>query len=259
MADTGGFSDFMAGGVGANPYTSNKSPFVDYSDTMKQQADRYNPYFDRGNQASRQAYNAYTRDLANPNAMQDQIASGFQMSPFQQHVQDMVTKRLNYNSANTGMLGAGAANRALMEELTKNTGQFQNEYVNRGLGVYGQSLSGLNGIGDMGLRAGAEQDSLMQEAAGGRLKGYMSENETNDRNRAANTERGSNMWGTGLGIVGGAVGAFYGGPAGAMAGYQLGKMGGDAISGGGTPAAGSGGASKSNYSGTGTTSGNWSY
>lgn len=264
------FWDFLGGGQSENPYSSNKGAFDKYSQEMdaasraqQAAADRWNPWMNRGNAAGEAGFNAYSRDIANPNAIQDQIAAGFSMSPYQKYMQDLVSKRLNYNATNTGMLGSGAANRALMDELTKSTGQFQNEYINRGLGLYGQALGGMNSIANQGIQAGGLQDQmineknqLMQEAAGGRLKGVMSENETNDRNKAANAQRSGNIWGSVLGLAGGVAGNLFGGPAGGAIGSTLGKWfgGGGGGNGGGGMNYGSGGYSPSNYY-----NGNWSY
>lgn len=249
----GMFDNFLGGGAGESPYTSNKAAFDQYGQEMDKAASRYNPYFDRGNKAGEAAYNAYSRDVEDPNYMQDKISAGFEASPYQKMLLDQVTKRMNYNSANTGMIGSGAAQRALMEELTKNTGQFQNEYVQRGLGVYGQGLNGLNSLQDFGLKAGSQQDDLLQEAAGGRLKGSMSENETNDRNRASNAQRGSDQFGSLMGMAGTAAGIYFGGPAGASIGNKLGTYFGNKMSGGG---GGGGGYSSSNYMGGGQYSNN---
>lgn len=222
---TGGFLDPLGffDQDKTNPYTSNKEAFDKYAKAMEAEKAKYNGYVNRGDQAGQSAYNAYQRDLANPNAIQDQISSGYSESPYAKYINDLATKRLNYNSANTGMLGSGTANRALMEELTKNIGQFQSEYVNRGLGVYGQALGGLNGMQEIGLRAGGAQDALAQEAAGGYLKGAMGENETDDRNRAALAARAAGLKGNIMGAVGAIAGTYFGGPEGGKAGYQAGQ------------------------------------
>jgi hypothetical protein len=253
---TGGFLDPL--GIfdvdKSNPYTSNKGAFDKYAAEMDEASKRWTPWMERGNRAGEIGFNAYQRDIENPNYMQDKIAAGFEMSPYQKYMQDLVTKRLNYNSANTGMMGSGAANRALMEELTKSTGQFQNEYINRGLGLYGQALSGMHGIAGQGIQAGTQQDEMLQEAAGGRLKGEMGENETNDRNRAAIAARQSALKGAILGAAGTVVGTYFGGKEGGKAGGQMG-----ASIGYGSPEGRYQGPSGGGGGGYGGGSGNWSY
>lgn len=234
------------------PYTSNKGAFDDYARAMKDAAARYNGYVDRGNEAGGLAMDEYRKNIADPNALQDRIASGFQMSPYQKYMQDMVTKRLNYNSANTGMMGSGAANRALMEELTKSTGQFEDNYINRGLGVYGQALQGLNSTSELGFRGLNSQDALLQESAGGTLKGVMGDNEVNDKNRAALAARDAGMKGNIMGAFGAVAGTYFGGPKGGAAGMEAGQAFGQ-------------GSPEGKYQGSmgqssgGVNTGNWSY
>jgi hypothetical protein len=266
---TGGFLDPLGffDKDKSNPYTSNKAAFDAYAQAMKDAASRYNGYIDRGNQAGTTALDEYNKNIADPNALQDRIASGFNESPYQKYMQDLVTKRLNYNSANSGMQGSGAANRALMEELTKNTGQFQNEYINRGLGVYGQALNGLSQTSELGFRGLNSQDALLQEAAGGTLKGEMGDNEVNDKNRAAIAAREAGMKGNIMGAVGAVAGTYFGGPQGGQAGMQAGQAFGQGSAAGKYQgqqqnmgqSSGGGGFSSSNYQGGGVNTGNWSY
>jgi len=250
------------------PYTSNKAAFDEYAKAMKDAAARYNGYVDRGNRAGELSMGEYEKNIADPNAIQDRIAAGFEMSPYQKYMLDLTTKRLNYNSSATGMLGSGAANRALMEELTKNTGQFQNEYINRGLGIYGQALNGLNSTSELGFRGLNSADALLQEAAGGTLKGEMGENEVNDKNRAALAARDAGLKGSIMGAVGGIVGTYFGGPQGGAAGMQAGQAIGQGSPAGkyqpSQPSYGTGGYSpvpsgSSMGQSSGTNTGNWSY
>ena len=249
------FDSFMGGG--GNKYTSNKGAFDAYAKAMQDAAARYNGYIDRGNAASQTALDEYNKNIANPNDLQDRIAAGFEMSPYQKYMQDLVTKRLNYNAANSGMQGSGAANRALMEELTKSTGQFQNDYINRGLGVYGQALSGLQSTGELGFRGLNSQDALLQEAAGGTLKGQMSENETNDRNNASSGGGIGSLIGAGLGLAGNIMGGPAGGAIGGAIGNFFKSSSQPSYGTGGYSAVGSQTPSMGQSSGVNT--GNWSY
>lgn len=255
--------DFFGGGKQPQ-YVSNKPAFDQFAQSMQGAANRYNPIIDTGNQARNMSFDQYQKLINNPNAVQDQVSSGFYESPYQKYMQDMVSKRMNYNSANTGMLGSGAANRSLMDELTKMTGQYQNDYINRGMQSYGQGLSGLGGLTDLGFKGLNAQDPLLEQSYAGTLKGAMSENETNQRNaemNAASKNRGmGNLLGFGAGLAsnfigGGGLSSLFGG--GGFSG--LGSMVGGGLSslfggGGGGQGGGQGGSSPSNYN-----SGSWSY
>lgn len=183
--------------------------FDDYENQMRDAAQRYQPWVDRGNQAGSRVFDEYGRLISNPNAVQDQVAAGFNMSPYQQYLLDQITKRMNYNSANTGMTGSGAADRALAAEINNMTGQFENDYINRGLGLYNTGLQGMAGLNEMGLRALDPQSNLLEQAAAARLKSQQS-----SQGAMANM----------FGQVGGAiVGGLFGGAAGAGVGSKVGK------------------------------------
>jgi len=243
--------DFFGGGKPPQ-YVSNKGAFDQFSQQMKDAANRYNPIIDTGNQARGMSFDQYQRLVNDPNAVQNQVASGFYESPYQKYMQDMVAKRMNYNSANTGMLGSGAANRALQDELTKMTGQFQNEYINRGMQSYGQGLTGLGGLTDLGFKALSAQDPLLEQGAAGTLKGLMSENETNQRNAEANYAARNRGIGNLIGFGGSMLSNIFGGGG---IGSGIGSMVGNGIS----SLFGGGGNNQGGYSPSNYNSGSWSY
>lgn len=209
----------MFGIGGGQTYSSNQGAFDDYARRMGEAAHRYDPYINRGNEAGQLSLDEYKNNINNPNAVQDKIASGFEMSPYQKYILDQTTRRMNYNGANTGMQGSGAFQRALMDEMQKNVGQFQDNYINRGLGVYGQALNGLDRTAGMGMQGMNAQDALLQEEAGGYLKGQMSNNEAADRNNAAS----SNMFGSLIGMAAPIAGQMLGGPVGGAIGGFIGN------------------------------------
>lgn len=157
-------------------FGDNSKAFDKYSNDMRDAAGRYQGYVDTGNQARGIAYDQYGRLINDPNSLQDQIAGGYNQSPYQKMLLDQVMKRMNYNSANTGMLGSGAANRALMGELNTMTGQFQNDYITRGMQTYGMGLQGMGNLTQLGFNALGAQDPFYEQAAAGNLQGELSKN-----------------------------------------------------------------------------------
>lgn len=217
---------------GESPKYKSLSPgFNNFANEMDRASQRYQGYVDTGNKARDMSMDQYSKLISNPNFLQDMVSKGFSESPYQQYITDMTQKRMNMNAANTGMLGSGAANRALSNEINTMTGQFMNDYINRGMGSYSQGLGGLNNLSQMGLSALNSQDPLLEQAAAGRLKGYTSDVETDQRNAEMKANQGNNMLGTGLGIAGGIIGGMYGGPMGASIGSSLGSSVGGAMSG----------------------------
>lgn len=228
-----GFFDFLGGGSSPQlpQYQSEQPGFDAYANQMAGYADRYNPYVTRGNMAGDLTWQQYQQLINDPNFIQDKIAKGFSESPYQKYMQDMVSKRMNFNAANTGMLGSGAANRALQSELTDMTGKFEDNYINRGLDSYKEGLAGAQGLNDLGFKALGAQDPFLSDSAAGRLKGYQSTIEAQQRNeedkylqQMANKMQGNNFWGSVLGIGGTLLGGGLGGPAGAEIGGELGGL-----------------------------------
>jgi hypothetical protein len=222
---------FGGGGGGTNQgeiTIDNNDAFREFAQAMRDRMGVYDPWINVGNQSRDRLFDQYGRLVDDPNWIQDEVARGFYESPYQQYMQDMVTKRMNYNATNTGMLGSGAANRALMDELTKMTGQFQNDYINRGMGSYGMGLQGYQGLTDLGFRALGDQTNLLEQAEAAKLKGLMSKNAYD----AAYGENESAGWGSTIGTVaGGVIGAYFGGPMGASAGMGIGGAAGGMIDG----------------------------
>jgi hypothetical protein len=260
------FLDGMFGG--GETSVDNSGALRDFANAMRSRMPAYDPWINTGNAARDKLSGEYGWLVDNPNALQDEVAKGFYESPYQKYMQDMVTKRMNYNATNTGMMGSGAANRALQDELTKMTGGFMNDYINRGMGSYGQGLQGFGGLADLGFKALGDQTNLFEQGAAGDLQAQMSKNQYDAMQDANEGNMWGNILGTGLGM---AAGGMLGGPAGASMGASLGKSlfgGGGGNSGGGggflSNMFGGGGSPVTDWSATGGrmpqfNTGNWSY
>jgi hypothetical protein len=173
--------------------------FDQYGNDMRGIGQGYNPWINRGNQAGDLLWGQDQQEINDPNFIQNKIASGFYESPYQNNLQNLTQQRLNTNAANTGMLGSGAANSALQDQLLKQTGQFQNDFVNRGEQDYGRGMNSLGDLSQLGLKALGSQSDINSQAAAGNLKGAQS--------RMAWP---SKMWGTIAGGVGGLASQFGG-------------------------------------------------
>lgn len=154
------------------------------------QSNKYNPWIDRGNAAGQKAQGEYDWLVDNPNALQDEIASGYQMSPYQQYLLNNTSRMINQNAANTGMITNPAIQALLGNELNMQTGSFLNDYIGRGMNTYGQGLAGLGQTAQMGLGALDNQSNLVHEAAAGGLQG--------DKSRQG---AWANLFGTGAGLA----------------------------------------------------------
>lgn len=175
-----GFLDFFG---------DQKGGFDRFDRRMMEQAGKYNPWIDRGNSAGDKALSEYNWLTDNPNALQDEIAAGYEMSPYQKYLLNNTQTMINNNAANTGMITNPAIQAMLGNELNMQTGAFMNDYIGRGMNTYGQGLAGLGQMNQMGLGALDNQSNLVEAAAAGGLKG--------DQSRQG---AWSNLLGTGLGI-----------------------------------------------------------
>lgn len=192
------FDSFFGGGESS---VDNSGAFRDFANQMRSRMPAYDPWINTGAQSRDKLSGQYDWLTNNPNALQDKVASGFYESPYQKYIQDMVTKRMNYNATNTGMLGSGAANRALQDELTKMTGQFMNDYIGRGMGSYGMGLQGYQGLTDLGFKALTDQSNLFEQGAAGDLQGQLSKNAYDAAQEANEGNLFGNLVGTGLGFL----------------------------------------------------------
>ncbi len=208
-------------------YGDTQDAYNKYAQQMRDRAGQteqnYAPWIERGRQGMDTAYGEYQRNIDNPNSVQDQIAGGYYQSPYEKYLRDKTTEGINNNAANTGMLGSGAMNRALQEQLSGITGQFMNDYVNRGMNSYGVGLQGMGHLGDMGFQANQQMNdavnNLYNQAAGGELQGARSASD-------ARAKRMGGILGGIGGLAGGALGSIWG-----PVGGAIGKWAGDKVGG----------------------------
>lgn len=149
-------------------------PFNQFYQQMMNQSNKYQPWIDRGNAAGEKAMGEYNWLTDNPNGLQDEIAAGYETSPYQKYLLNNTQTMINNNAANTGMITNPAIQAMLGNELNTQTGQFMNQYIDRGMNSYGQGLAGLGQANQLGLGALDNQSNLVEAAAGGQLKGGQS-------------------------------------------------------------------------------------
>ena len=187
-----------------------RGAFDDYSDSLANLMNKFNIWSNQGSAANDALAQQYQKLFSNPAFMQDQLASQFQTSPYQKSILNNDTTLMNNNAANTGMLGSGAANKALGSYLNDQVGQFQNQYVTQGLGQYDQGLNVANNIANRGLSALGTGSEYGQESAAGRLQG--------DRAQDQMWQNMANDVGSQLGSMENPMGGMSGGGGGMMGG-----------------------------------------
>ncbi len=142
----GGIGSFIGGQSQADAYEQQ-------ANQLNQFAQDYNPYIDRGNNAGNLWFDLQQKLVNNPNFLQDQIASGYKSSPYQQQLINDTTRQMNINAANSGMIQSPAAQMALNDRINTMSGQFMNDYLRNGLESYRMGFEGLGGLSQQGIGA----------------------------------------------------------------------------------------------------------
>ena len=126
----------------------------------------YDPWSQGGLSDFQTASRVAQMNAANPQHAVNQLSSSFQNSPYQQNLLNQTQQQLASNAAQTGMLGSQTANLQLANQMNDMTGQFQNQYINQGLGVMNQGLNTLSSsLSPQGLKALSSVNAYQQMAA----------------------------------------------------------------------------------------------
>lgn len=213
-----GFFGGGGGGFVSNLFGANGDPISGFGQNESQLAAMYNPWSQKGLDANNFLYTQDQNNMQNPNALQNQIASGWQTSPYQQNLMNMTTQRMNANAANTGMLGSPSSQNYLNSQLNDMTGQFQNDYVNRGMQTYGMGQQNMNQIADRGLNALNSQTGLSEQSAIAQMKAQQQNNMLLPNMIGTAAGIGMGMYGAGM------FGGGMGGDSGAMQSYGNGSF-----------------------------------
>jgi hypothetical protein len=113
----------------------------------------YQPYINAGQNAMGQLMPQYNRLVNDPTSVQNQIGSTFKASPGYGWNVDQATNAANRASAAGGMMGTPQEQQQLATTVSGLANQDYYNYVNQGLGMYNQGLSGLGNINQMGYGA----------------------------------------------------------------------------------------------------------
>lgn len=113
----------------------------------------YDPYIQAGREAIGQVQPEYQRLIQDPSGALARIGAGYQASPGYQFTLGQAQKAAQQAAAAGGMLGTPAQQQRMSEITSNLASQDYNNYLRNVMGLYGQGLSGLSGIGQMGYGA----------------------------------------------------------------------------------------------------------
>ena len=151
-----GLGGMIGQGLGQQNYMQAANPYLQQ---MQPGIDKYlSPYINAGAGAMGTLQDQYGKLLNDPNSILNKFGSGYQQSPgYQQNVNE-ATRASNNAAAAGGFIGSPQQQADLAKEIGGYANQDYNQYLNNVLGLYGQGLSGMGNIGQMGY--GASQGAM---------------------------------------------------------------------------------------------------
>lgn len=159
MLDPLGMLGGLFGG-GSNPADA-AMPYLNQGQGV---VDKYmNPYIAAGQQAMPALQQQYSQLINNPSGMMNKIGSGFQQSPGYQFQVDQASGAANRAAAAGGMLGSPMQQQNISGTVNNMANQDYYNYLNHGMSMYGQGLSGMQHMGDMGLQASTTAEQSMMD------------------------------------------------------------------------------------------------
>jgi hypothetical protein len=161
---------FSLGGL----FGDSSDAYDDYANSLRDFSKNYQPWVDRGNQAGDYLMTEQQKLMSDPNFLQNLISQGYQSSPYQQQLLNDTTSAMNMNAANTGMIQSPTAQRALNDRVNSMTGQFMNDYINRGMSSYNLGFGGMENTQNMGMNALNQQGQMNSAAAQSNMMGDIS-------------------------------------------------------------------------------------
>lgn len=188
-----------------------------YLQQMQQGTDKYmNPYINAGHGAMGTLMDQYRNLLGNPGDLMNRLGAGYKQSPGYQYNIDEATRASNNAAAAGGFIGSPQQQAQLGKQIGGMASQDYNQYLNNTLGLYGQGLTGMGNMNQMGFNASTQGMNSLNDM----LKAQASLAYANANNQ--NQSQGGFMSGLG-GLLGAGAGFAFGGPGGALAGGKLGS------------------------------------
>ncbi len=167
----------IIGGIGSLFGSSDEpdlsGPYNKYGDKLRSLASAYDPYRRRGLIGGNSLVDMANDFYKNPNALQDRIAAGFHVSPYQQHILDSIKHTMGYNSARGGLLGTYGSDKNIADALGDATGRFQDRYIDRGMRTAMDAANIDEMLDRMGLQGTEGYAGLMQRGYQAPLQGQM--------------------------------------------------------------------------------------
>jgi len=138
---------------GSNPANAAMPYMQQVPDVLHQY---YDPYVSSGQDALSTLTSQYNQLLSDPSQIYNQMAAGYTQSPGYQWNYDQAMKAATDAAAAGGMSGTPAAQQQAATMASGVASQDFNPYMQSMLGLYGQGLSGEQGLNQMGFKSSEE-------------------------------------------------------------------------------------------------------
>lgn len=145
-----------------------------YASQMRQLEGRFDPYVSAGERGLEDLSSQYHTAFQRPQFLEDELSRSYHMSPYAQAEEKELQRVLNNEAALTGKLGSTYSANRLADTIHRLISSDMDKYISRGMGTYGQALSGYQAFPQMGFRGLSEQTGLGQRAAQADLEGALS-------------------------------------------------------------------------------------
>jgi len=143
-------------------------PYLDQIPGIGQQY--YSPYVNRGEQASQQAVDIYSRLSADPQAFLQQIMAGYKPTEGYKFQSGQALKAANSAAAAGGYAGTDYDQMKRAELANQFANQDMQQYIQNILGLQGAGLQGLQHQGDYGYQASSGLADYLGNAYGNRAQ-----------------------------------------------------------------------------------------
>ena len=151
-------NDFFNGGK--NPADS----AMPYLNQIPGQASPYlDPYFQAGKGALNPLQEQYKSLLGDPGGFMNKIGSSYQQSPGFKSAMEQALTAGNHAAAAGGMAGTPQSQYQQMQMATGLANQDYNNWMQNALGLYGQGLTGEQGMAGMGQQAGQSLADMISQ------------------------------------------------------------------------------------------------
>jgi len=155
------FLDTTVFGIpGVQDFMSSFDPNKAANKYLRQQPDvlhqYYDPYVGYGQQAMGQLQGQYNNLMSDPSGALNQIGQGYQSSPGFNFALQQALQASKQAAAAGGMAGSPQHEQQSMQVASGLASQDYNNWLHNALGLYGQGLSGTQGLANMGYGASNE-------------------------------------------------------------------------------------------------------